>query len=855
MRFTRRLMSAMLAVTLVAQSGFGVMVNKAEGEDASSTVTESENAAEGETETEDTAAGSTDTTESNTDAGNSNIVTGEELVVRKVSISRKDENSEFTVSFTVENTTDTDVNGFIYEFVTDYNNGYNAVGKLDETILAHSTKEFTFNQKKDDLFGDNQNSKVINVEVSEAYIHQVKYTSNFDDLSFKSAEFKGQQYSDSTFFYTLNNTISSTASKFYYTITLATPDGHENISGTADIKDVTSDNPINMGKNASYGFSQAIEYKIVALVSTECDWMNVNNVKVDGTKISCGLVNQSKNKRLESVTAEITYVKGDKTVTRTFSVSGNIGPYGVYTCEADMGEEGYSITNVRLSNFHYNATPLDVNITDKNSQKVEWLSAAESKLYRDSNDKLCLDLVINNKSGKKYAIRSFKYSVGYNLGTESKTSNGNVTSEAGKAYENYSTKIELQELQGEEVFEFNSLTISEVEYVEDSLNVEQQLIQNPSIISSTYGMTKVVAWSRVKFGQYYMTYDADGKAGIKGDIYWRVLQDKGDTLLLMADKALVSVPYEDSMRATTWADSALRSYLNEVFYKDAFSEAEQKMIVPSTLDNSGAGPQSVGGAATTDNVYVLSIADMNNQTYGLYGAASSVSTVPTRQIEATDYLIGINPKLKYNASTKYCNYYLRTPGYYQYDISGVSQYGVMNPSGWRTYTKTAAAVPVIQVRKSAVSYVDTVTRELAEGYETASSQALDYKKTKALSLDTVKVGDTDTVKGITYKVTKVSNKRKTVSVQSVRKNVKKVTIPKSVTIDGTKYKVTAIKANAFSNAKKTLKKITIKSTSITSINKKAFKGLKKGTLVKVTSTKYKKYKKMIKAKNVKVKSL
>ena len=183
----------------------------------------------------------------------------------------------------------------------------------------------------------------------------------------------------------------------------------------------------------------------------------------------------------------------------------------------------------------------------------------------------------------------------------------------------------------------------------------------------------------------------------------------------------------------------------------------------------------------------------------------------------------------------------------------------MNASGWRTHTKNAAVVPVIRVKADAVQFVDSVSKRIPNGYNTVEAKTVTYKKTKALETDTVKVGDTKTVNNVTYKVTKATDKIKTVSVQSVKKGIKKVTIPSSIKIDGDKYKVSAIKANAFKKAKKTLKTITIKSVNISSINKNAFKGLKKkNTTVKIAKKKYKKYKKMLdskKIKNVKIKSL
>ena len=74
-------------------------------------------------------------------------------------------------------------------------------------------------------------------------------------------------------------------------------------------------------------------------------------------------------------------------------------------------------------------------------------------------------------------------------------------------------------------------------------------------------------------------------------------------------------------------------------------------------------------------------------------------------------------------------------------------------------------------------------------------------------------------------------------------------IAKTVTVNGKKYKVTAISKNAFKGCKK-LKKVTIKATTLKSIGKNAFKGINKKAKFKVTRSKYKAYKKLLSKKAV-----
>ena len=86
------------------------------------------------------------------------------------------------------------------------------------------------------------------------------------------------------------------------------------------------------------------------------------------------------------------------------------------------------------------------------------------------------------------------------------------------------------------------------------------------------------------------------------------------------------------------------------------------------------------------------------------------------------------------------------------------------------------------------------------------------------------------------------------------KKLKKVTIQKTVTINGKKYKVTAIAKNAFKGCKK-LKTITIKSVSLKKVGKNAIKGISKKAKIKAPKKYLKKYKKLFTKKTGFVKTM
>ena len=66
--------------------------------------------------------------------------------------------------------------------------------------------------------------------------------------------------------------------------------------------------------------------------------------------------------------------------------------------------------------------------------------------------------------------------------------------------------------------------------------------------------------------------------------------------------------YNSSDEAVTWENSGLRQWLNDTFYKSAFSEAQREVIIPVinvNPDNERWGTS--GGNDTNDTVFLLSI--------------------------------------------------------------------------------------------------------------------------------------------------------------------------------------------------------------------------------------------------------
>ena len=161
----------------------------------------------------------------------------------------------------------------------------------------------------------------------------------------------------------------------------------------------------------------------------------------------------------------------------------------------------------------------------------------------------------------------------------------------------------------------------------------------------------------------------------------------------------------------------------------------------------------------------------------------------------------------------------------------------------------------------------------AEGYILYTCNTCqETKKESIRQLSYPVAGTRYTVSGSQYKVTKAGAE---VMLVATNKKAKSITIPATVTMDGIRYKVTAIGAKAFNGSKKltkvtvgtnikkisnnafykcrSLKTVTIKSVLLTkkTANKKAFKGVNKKMVIKVPKKVKKVYVKIFKGLKVK----
>lgn len=101
-----------------------------------------------------------------------------------------------------------------------------------------------------------------------------------------------------------------------------------------------------------------------------------------------------------------------------------------------------------------------------------------------------------------------------------------------------------------------------------------------------------------------------------GGYNWRVLDIQNNRALIITEDIIEQRAYHDAYKDITWADCALRKYLNGEFY-DKFSATDKSRIIPVINKNpDNQWYDSKGGADTQDSVFLLSIEEVVCKYFG-----------------------------------------------------------------------------------------------------------------------------------------------------------------------------------------------------------------------------------------------
>lgn len=101
-----------------------------------------------------------------------------------------------------------------------------------------------------------------------------------------------------------------------------------------------------------------------------------------------------------------------------------------------------------------------------------------------------------------------------------------------------------------------------------------------------------------------------------GSYVWRVLEIENNRALILTEDIVDQHVYHTQKGDVTWAESAIRHYLNGAFY-ETFTEDEKSRIVTVTNkneDNPWFG--ATGGVETQDRIFLLSLEEVVYKYFG-----------------------------------------------------------------------------------------------------------------------------------------------------------------------------------------------------------------------------------------------
>ena len=187
-------------------------------------------------------------------------------------------------------------------------------------------------------------------------------------------------------------------------------------------------------------------------------------------------------------------------------------------------------------------------------------------------------------------------------------------------------------------------------------------------------------------------------------IYWRVIEKEGDTLSLLADRALDAHPFNESGEEATWETSSLRRWLNDVdegFLGCAFNEQERHRIVLSQNQNAeNPTYHTSSGNPTEDYVYILS----NDEVYGkpLGGRhgfyPGSGYDDPAKRFTSTPYAkfhgTWYSPVDAYKGNAFWC---MRSSGYNHSHVTYICDFGYIYSRGTSVDISDAGVVPSLKI--------------------------------------------------------------------------------------------------------------------------------------------------------------
>ena len=216
-----------------------------------------------------------------------------------------------------------------------------------------------------------------------------------------------------------------------------------------------------------------------------------------------------------------------------------------------------------------------------------------------------------------------------------------------------------------------------IESTETSVSLQNTNLQIQQAFPSE-SLINVHVGDIIQFGQY-----PQGATGEIQPIDWRVLAVENGRALIITDKLLDCVKYNETRSKVTWEVCTLRKWLNNEFFSRAFSFGQQGKILSTTNHNKGnTATGTEGGNDTQDKVFVLSVEEAKK-------FLSSSNNFTNAHITDYAYFKGFNTKDHAGF------WWLRSPGFSGESAAFVSSGGSIGNNGMAVNNVDIAVRPAL----------------------------------------------------------------------------------------------------------------------------------------------------------------
>ncbi len=139
----------------------------------------------------------------------------------------------------------------------------------------------------------------------------------------------------------------------------------------------------------------------------------------------------------------------------------------------------------------------------------------------------------------------------------------------------------------------------------------------------------VRAGEYVFFGRYPQTASGDDDTPVE----WLVLEVRDGKALLLSRYGLDSQKFDRAAGSGSWIYCSVRTWLNETFFEKTFTPEEQRLIVPTAVDDSPVW-NTPGQTDAQDHVFLLSYAEADRYFGISYENRDRLRTAPTDYAKA-----------------------------------------------------------------------------------------------------------------------------------------------------------------------------------------------------------------------------